>query len=55
MLDLGKEVASLVGANGYAEGWRQRNPLGFGPEQWNPLRDALHAYVLDPVAPPHSL
>jgi len=54
MLDLGKEVASLVGANGYAEGWRQRNPLGFGPEQWNPLRDALHAYVLDPVAPPLS-
>ncbi len=41
MMDLGRTVGELKGLAGFFEGWRQRNPLGFGPAGWDPLRDAL--------------
>ena len=44
MFELGKGVAKFVGADGYCEGWRQRNSLGFGAASWDPLREALAPY-----------
>ena len=29
----------------FAEGWVQHNPLGFGPENFNPLAAALKDFV----------
>jgi LmbE family N-acetylglucosaminyl deacetylase len=42
MLDLGRDVASLSGADcEYAEGWRRHLHLGFGPPSWDPLAEAM--------------
>lgn len=46
MQDLGKEVASWMGKEGYAEGWRKRLHLGYGEEDFSPLEEALHDYLL---------
>jgi len=35
----------LSGVFEFAEGWVQHNPLGFGPEDFNPLAVALKDYV----------
>ena len=45
MLDLGQQVGKLIGRTGCYEGWRQRVPIGFGSDGWNPLCDALRDYV----------
>lgn len=45
MHELGAEVASLLGRTGFAEGWRQRHGLGYGPVGWDPLGEALAGYV----------
>ena len=46
MQDLGKEVASWMGREGYAEGWRKRLHLGYGKEEFSPLEEALADYVV---------
>ncbi len=49
MLDLGSDLASKFGRKGYLEGWRQRNPLGFGPIGHDPLAAALASYIHRPT------
>lgn len=41
MEDVCREVGRLSGRFEYAEGWRQRLHLGFGPEDFDPLSAAL--------------
>lgn len=45
MLELGESVAKILKRDGFMEGWRQRNYLGFGPANWNPLADALGEFI----------
>ncbi|MBL7140982.1 MAG: PIG-L family deacetylase [Planctomycetes bacterium] len=40
-----REAGAMSGRFEYAEGWRHRLHLGFGPEGWDPLADALGAAV----------
>lgn len=35
------EVGRMSGRFEFAEGWRRHGSLGFGPENWNPLREQL--------------
>ena len=42
MEDMSAEVGSAAGLH-YAEGWRRHSHLGFGPEDFDPLREALAA------------
>ena len=46
MYDLGSQVARMMNTEGFAEGWRQRCPLGFGPPNRDPLAEALATFVL---------
>ncbi|OPZ08105.1 MAG: GlcNAc-PI de-N-acetylase [candidate division BRC1 bacterium ADurb.BinA292] len=41
MRAMAAELANRYGLAGYAEGWRRRLHLGFGEEDFDPLRDAL--------------
>jgi LmbE family N-acetylglucosaminyl deacetylase len=41
MENMSREVGFMSGCFQYAEGWRQHRHLGFGPEQFNPLRVVL--------------
>jgi LmbE family N-acetylglucosaminyl deacetylase len=41
MEDTSAEVGRVSGRFEYAEGWRRHLHLGFGPEDFDPLRDAL--------------
>jgi LmbE family N-acetylglucosaminyl deacetylase len=47
MIDAGRVVAAKFGSpvrqteGAVGEGWRRRNPIGFGPEDWDPLREVL--------------
>jgi len=43
-----REVGEMSGRFAFAEGWRRRLHLGFGPEGWDPLADALGNRVLRP-------
>lgn len=45
MEDFGREVGRLSGRFEYAEGWRRRLHLGFGPEDFDPLAAALGPHV----------
>lgn len=45
MFDLGAELSRQQAGQGYWEGWRQRNPLGFGPMGHNPLATALAEFI----------
>jgi len=40
-----REVGEMSGQFAYAEGWRRRLHLGYGPEDWDPLADALGEHV----------
>jgi len=46
MEQMSELVAGLVGGFTHAEGWRRHSHLGFGPEEFDPLRDALGALTL---------
>ncbi|MGB9619682.1 MAG: PIG-L deacetylase family protein [Armatimonadota bacterium] len=41
MEDMCAEVGRMSGRFQFAEGWRRHSHLGFGPESFDPLRDAL--------------
>lgn len=43
---MGREVGAMSGRFQYAEGWRRHSPLGFCPQEADPLRDALGARYL---------
>jgi len=45
--DLDAEVGRMSGCFQYAEGWRRHLHLGFGPEQYEPLREALADRVVE--------
>jgi LmbE family N-acetylglucosaminyl deacetylase len=46
MLDLAEEVATLNALPcQYAEGWTKHHRLGFGPEGFDPLQDALREFI----------
>ena len=46
MQHLSKELATWLGREGYAEGWRKRLHLGYGEEDFSPLEEALNKYLL---------
>jgi LmbE family N-acetylglucosaminyl deacetylase len=41
MEEMTAEMGKMSGRFQYAEGWRRHSHLGFGPEEFNPLADAL--------------
>jgi hypothetical protein len=41
MEDFAREAGRRSGRFTFAEGWNRRLHLGFGPEGWDPLREAL--------------
>lgn len=41
MEDMAAQVGAMSGRFQFAEGWRRHSHLGFGPEEFDPLRDAL--------------
>jgi len=41
MENMSTEVGRMSGRFAYAEGWRRRNHLGYGPEEADPLAEAL--------------
>jgi LmbE family N-acetylglucosaminyl deacetylase len=47
METMAAEVARRAGRDGFAEGWRRHNPLGFGPEGFDPLGAALKGRVAE--------
>ena len=44
--EFGRELGRMSGKFKYAEGWRKHLHYGFGPEGWDPLREALGRSVL---------
>jgi len=44
MADMSAEVGRMSGRFRYAEGWRRHSHLGFGPEEYDPLRETLAAF-----------
>ena len=51
MADMCAEVGRMSGRFEYAEGWRRHSHLGFGPEEFDPLRSALPAARIFPSGP----
>ena len=47
MEDMSAEVGRLSGRFSHAEGWQRHLHLGFGPEDFDPLCDALAGAVAD--------
>lgn len=45
MEDMSAEVGRMSGKFDYAEGWRIHSHLGFGPEDFDPLRHALKDHI----------
>ena len=45
MEDMCAEVGRMSGRFASAEGWRKHSHLGFGPEDFDPLTDALRGYI----------
>ena len=45
MEDFSREVGRMSGRFDYAEGWRRRLHLGFGPEDFDPLAALLGPHV----------
>jgi hypothetical protein len=39
-------VGRLAGGLRFAEGWQRHNPIGFGPEGFDPLREALAGRIV---------
>ncbi|MBI2842642.1 MAG: PIG-L family deacetylase [Armatimonadetes bacterium] len=46
MVEMSAEVGRMSGRFVYAEGWRRHSHLGFGPKDFDPLRDALRETVI---------
>jgi LmbE family N-acetylglucosaminyl deacetylase len=47
MQEMSAKVGAMSGRYEYAEGWRLHSHLGFGPEEFDPLREALEAYIAE--------
>ncbi|GAF70236.1 unnamed protein product, partial [marine sediment metagenome] len=45
MVEMAAKVGRLAGCFEYAEGWRRHSPRGFGPEDYDPLSEALGELV----------
>jgi LmbE family N-acetylglucosaminyl deacetylase len=45
MIEMSRRVGELSGKFEYAEGWRRHSHMGFGPEDFDPLRAALASGV----------
>lgn len=45
MQDMSAEVGRMSGRFAFAEGWRTHSHLGFGPEDFDPLREALADHI----------
>ncbi|NLE30026.1 MAG: LmbE family protein [Phycisphaerae bacterium] len=45
MEEMSAQVGELSGKFNYAEGWRRHSHLGYGPEDFDPLTQALAKYV----------
>lgn len=45
MKDMCRTMGQMSGCFTWAEGWRRHNPLGFCPENYNPLLEVLEGYV----------
>jgi LmbE family N-acetylglucosaminyl deacetylase len=50
MEEMAAQVARGAGRDSFAEGWRRHLHLGFGPEEFDPLREALAPWVCPPSA-----
>jgi len=46
MEEMSAEVGRMSGRLRHAEGWRRHSHLGFGPEDFDPLADALHGLIV---------
>lgn len=46
MHDLSARVGRLSGRFAHAEGWRRHSHMGFGPEDYDPLADALREHIV---------
>ena len=46
MEEMSAEVGRMSGRLKHAEGWRRHWHLGFGPEDFDPLADALHGLIV---------
>lgn len=44
-----REMGALSGRCAYAEGWRRHNPIGFGPPDYDPLKELLSAHIIEPA------
>lgn len=47
MVEMSAAVGRMSGVFEYSEGWRVHSHLGFGPEDFNPLRTALSAHIVN--------
>ena len=47
MVEMSAAVGRMSGVFEYSEGWRVHSHLGFGPEDFNPLRTALGAHIVN--------
>lgn len=54
MKGLDREVGLWSGKFEFAEGWRQHLPVGFGPEKWDPLSQALGDGAFTPAGDSRS-
>lgn len=45
MQEMSRAVGRMSGRYEYAEGWRLHSHLGFGAEDFDPLREALYAFI----------
>jgi N-acetylglucosamine malate deacetylase 1 len=45
MEDMCAQVGAMSGKFPFAEGWRRHSYLGFGPEEFDPLKDALEGVI----------
>jgi LmbE family N-acetylglucosaminyl deacetylase len=47
MQGLSREVGRMTGSFEYAEGWRRHSHLGFGPEEYDPMKTLLEKYYAE--------
>jgi LmbE family N-acetylglucosaminyl deacetylase len=51
MESMARDMGRRSGRFEYAEGWTQHLPLGYGPEDWDPLTAVLAAHCTAPARP----
>lgn len=48
MVETARAIGRKSGRFEFAEGWRRHQHIGFGPEDYDPLREALAGYAYEP-------